>query len=292
MKTMPREDSSSSSKAIVSGGFGSSTAMAATTGRLPFPLLTRTNYAAWTVRMKFILRTNGAWGAVDRGKKPTTEDVDEAQDQLALSIISQSIDDETLLRVTKKETAYDVWEALHSMHVGVERVREARVQSLRADLDNLKMSDAESVDDFAGKFMTLVARIRELGDAVEEKYVVKKLLRSVSTKFINVASSMVLFGDINNMAMEEAIGSLKALEELLKGQEVRFEEQLLMARGQDSVRGRVHAQGSREGRKDKSKVKCYNCQDYGHFAWECPKKGKEEKALLAQGYGSDEPTLL
>ena len=178
------------------------------------------------------------------------------------------------------------------MHVGVERVREARVQSLRADLDNLKMSDAESVDDFAGKFMTLVARIRELGDAVEEKYVVKKLLRSVSTKFINVASSMVLFGDINNMAMEEAIGSLKAQEELLKGQEVRFEEQLLMARGQDSVRGRVHAQGSREGRKDKSKVKCYNCQDYGHFAWECPKKGKEEKALLAQGYASDEPALL
>ena len=154
------------------------------------------------------------------------------------------------------------------------------------------VSDVESVDDFAGKFMMLVGRICEFGDAVEEKYVVKKLLRSVSTKFINIASSMVLFGDINNMAMEEAIGSLKAHEELLKGQEVRYEEQLLMARGQDSVRGRVHAQGSREGRKDKSKVKCYNCQDYGHFAWECPKKEKEEKALLAQGYASDEPALL
>jgi hypothetical protein len=197
-----------------------------------------------------------------------------------------------LLRVSKKETTYDVWEALRSMHVGVERVREARVQVLRADLDNLKMSDAEFVDDFAGKFMTLVGRIRELGDAVEEKYVVKKLLRSVSTKFTNVASSIVLFGDINNMAMEEAIGSLKVHEELLKGQEVRSEEKLLMASGQDSTRGRGNAQGSREGRKDKSKVKCYNCQDFGHFAWECPKKEKGDKALLAQGYGSDEPTLL
>ena len=114
MKTMPREDSSSSSKAIVSGGFGSSTATTATTGRLPFPLLTRTNYAAWTVRMKFILRTNSAWGVIDRGNKPTNEVVDEVQDQLALSIISQSVDDETL----------------RSMHVGVERVRGARVQSL------------------------------------------------------------------------------------------------------------------------------------------------------------------
>ncbi|PWZ53236.1 hypothetical protein Zm00014a_016125 [Zea mays] len=42
------------------------------------------------------------------------------------------------------------------------------------------MNDAESMDDFAEKFMTLVAQIRELGDAMEEKYVVKKLLRSVS----------------------------------------------------------------------------------------------------------------
>ncbi|CAL5032889.1 unnamed protein product [Urochloa decumbens] len=288
MKTMPRDESSSSKAIVLSGGLGNSTAAA----RLPFPLLTRMNYAAWAMRMKFLLRTNGAWGAVDRGKAPADEAVDEVQDQLALSIISQSVDDETLLRVSKKETAHDMWEALRSMHVGVERVREARVQSLRADLDNLKMSNAESVDDFAGKFMTLVGRIRELGDAVEEKYVVKKLLRSVSTKFINVASSMVLFGDINNMAMEEAIGSLKAHEELLKGQEVRSEEQLLMARGGDSARGRGRAQGSRDGCKDKSKVKCYNCQDYGHFAWECPKKGKEEKALLAQGYASDEPALL
>ncbi|CAO2163418.1 unnamed protein product [Urochloa humidicola] len=286
---MPRDESSPSKAIVVSNGLGNSTA---TTGRLPFPMLTRTNYVTWPMRMKFLLRANGAWGAVDRGKKPTIEAVDEVQEQLALSLISQSIDDDTLLRVSEKETTYDVWEALRSMHVGVERVRDARVQSLRADLDNLKMSNAESVDDFAGKFMTLVGRIRELGDAVEEKYVVKKLLRSVSTKFFNVASSMVLFGDINNMTMEDTIGSLKPHEELLKGQEVRSEEQLLVARGEDSARGRGRAQGSRDGRKDKSKLKCYNCQDFGHFAWECPKKEKVEKALLAQGYGSDEPTLL
>ena len=289
MKTMPREDSSSG-KAIVSSGLGNSMAATATTGRLPFPMLTRTNYAAWAIRMKYILRTNGAWGAVDPEK--ASGGVEQSKDELALAIISQSIDDETLLRVTEKETAADVWAALRSMHVGVERVREARIQSLRLDFDNLKMSDAECMDDFAEKFMMLVGRICELGDAMEEKYVVKKLLRAVSTKFINIASSMVLFNDINKMTMEEAIGSLKAHEELLKGREVQTEQQLLMAKGEDSARGRGRAQGSRDGGKDKSKVKCYNCQDYGHYAWECPKKGKEEKALLAQGYASDEPALL
>ena len=121
---------------------------------------------------------------------------------------------------------------------------------MRADLDNLKMSDAESIDYFAGKLMMLVGRICELRNAVE-KYVMKKLLQSVSTNFINVASSMVLFGNNNNMAMEEVIGSLKAHEELLKGQEVRSEEQLLVERGQDSMRG-----PGRGKRFDKSKTMC------------------------------------
>jgi hypothetical protein len=276
------DNESSSSKFNKSGGFGNSATMTATTGRLPFPMLTRMNYAAWAVRMKYLLRTNGAWGAVVRG---ANEAVDDGMDQLALSIISQAIDDETLLRVVEKETAADVWAALRSMHVGVERVREARIQSLRLDFDNLKMDDAESVDDFAEKFMMLVGRIRELGDAMEEKYIVKKLLRSVSNKFINVASSMVLFNDVNKMTMEEAIGSLKAHEELLKGREVQAQEhRLLMAR----------AQGSGGKKKfDKSKIPCYNCQELGHFAYECPmKKKKTEAALLATADVDYEPTLL
>jgi hypothetical protein len=91
-------------------------------------------------------------------------------DQLALSMISQAVDDETLLHVVEKETVADVWAMLRSMHVGVERVREARIQSLRLDFDNLNMNEAESVDDFAEKFMMLVARIRELGVSSEMRW--------------------------------------------------------------------------------------------------------------------------
>ncbi|EEC83464.1 hypothetical protein OsI_28970 [Oryza sativa Indica Group] len=259
---VPRDDSSSS-KAIVSGGFGDLIAPAtATTGRLPFPMLTRANYVAWAIsRMKFLLRTNGAWGAINREK--TSGAINESKDQLALTIILQSIDGETLLRVVEKETASDVWVALRYMHVGGERVRVARIQSLHSDFDNLKMSDVESVDDFAAKFTALVGRIRELGEAMDEKYVVKKKLRAVSTKFISVASSLMLFSNINKMAMEEAIVSLKAHEELVKGREIQKEEQLLMARARDSVGGRGRG---RDEWKDKSKVMCYNCQELGHFA--------------------------
>uniref|UniRef100_A0A0A9HL49 CCHC-type domain-containing protein n=1 Tax=Arundo donax TaxID=35708 RepID=A0A0A9HL49_ARUDO len=36
---------------------------------------------------------------------------------------------------------------------------------------------------------------------------------------------------------------------------------------------------------------CYNCQELGHYAYECPKK-KKKKALLAMATSDDEPALL
>lgn len=169
---------------------------------------------------------------------------------------------------------------------GAECVREARIQSLRSEFD------AESVDDFTTKFTMLVGQIRELGETMEEKYVMEKLLRAVFDKFINVASSMALFGDINQMAVEEAIRSLKAHKELLKGRDTRTEEQLLMTRGYDSSRGRGHGGGRGEWCKDKSKMRCFDCEEFGHYSYECPKKRKDEKALLATAHSDDEPALL
>ncbi|KAG8060201.1 hypothetical protein GUJ93_ZPchr0002g23652 [Zizania palustris] len=44
---------SPSSKAMVSSGFGNS--VTAMMGRIPYPMLTRTNYMAWAMRMKYFL---------------------------------------------------------------------------------------------------------------------------------------------------------------------------------------------------------------------------------------------
>jgi hypothetical protein len=212
IKTMSQDDDTATSRAMVtSGSDGSVTAVVAATGKVPVPLLTRTNYSAWAMRMKYLMRAHAAWGVVDP-ERSSKEAADGSKEGMAMTIFSQGINDETLLCVTEKETAADVWAALRSMHVGAERVREARIQSLRSDFDALKMSYAESVDDFAAKFTMLVGRIRELGDLMKEKYIMKKL-RAVSKKYINIASSIGLFCDVNKISMEEAIGSLKAHEE-------------------------------------------------------------------------------
>lgn len=168
----------------------------------------------------------------------------------------------------------------------------------------------------------LVANIRALGESVEESYVVKKLLRAVPTKFLQIASTIEQFGDLEKMSVEEAVGSLKAHEERLKGHEepvggqllltedewVKREKQesgqLLLTRDEwlrrSNSKGRQNGgdsrgkEGGRTGR-DMSKIRCFSCLTYGHYAAECrkPKREKDQQVEVNMSQTTDnEPALL
>ena len=108
------------------------------------------------------------------------------------------------------------------------------------------------------------------------------------------------------MSLDEVISSLTVHELQLKEHESREEEQVLLAkainkakssteesssrgrgrhRGQGRNRGRDRGQGrgrnsSQNVDKDKkpfnkSVIQCYNCQKFGHFAYECRSNKKE-----------------
>lgn len=128
--------------------------------------------------------------------------------------------------------------------------------------------------------------------------VVKKLLREVSTKFLQLASTLEQFGNLEEMTVEEVIGRLKAHEERMKGQTETDERKLLLAHqewseknkkkgggdsksksqrggsGNSRGRGRGRSAGGRgkgsshhqrevsngaSGSRDKSSIQCYNC---------------------------------
>ena len=116
--------------------------------------------------------------------------------------------------------------------------------------------------------------------------------------------------------MEETVGSLKAHEERLRGQvessgaqhlllteeewmkrESKDGQLLLTRTNKGAMRSNSEAKGRefvRSGR-DRSKIRCFNCSVYGHYAAECRKPKRESaqknEVNLAQ-INDDEATLL
>lgn len=178
------------------------------------------------------------------------------------------------------------------------------------------MKDSDSIDDFSMKLNGVVTNIRVLGEEMAKSYVVKKLLCAVPSKFTQLASTIEQFGDLNKMTVEETIGSFKAHEERLKGQvevgknqllltkEEWFEREkdetkLLLTKEEWMKRTSRKTDSSKRFRdrstRDKSRVRCFNCNSYGHYAVEC-KKTKRDKEPMEEAHFSqipdEEPALL
>ncbi|XP_010548841.1 PREDICTED: uncharacterized protein LOC104820170 [Tarenaya hassleriana] len=235
-KFMSRSDSSQSSVRS-----GNETRISLKEGtmslQLQYPLLTRTNYAAWSIRMRVYMKAQGVWGAVE-----SDEPLDPRSDEMALAAIFQGISEDTILQLGAKKTAKEAWNALRTMHRG-------RARSLRRELESLKMEDDDSVDDFTGKVTALVNQLRCLGEHVDESYAVKKILRAASPRFIQIVAVIEQFGDLSKMTIEEVTGSLKAHEERLREWKARRESpkcdekrsQNHWDRGRGRGRGRGHS---------------------------------------------------
>ncbi|KAL8154787.1 hypothetical protein AgCh_000227 [Apium graveolens] len=281
---------------------------------LNYPTLTKENYTVWAMKMKVIMQAHGVWEAVE-SSDPKRE-IDVRTDKVALAMIYQGIPEEWLLSLASKESAKEAWVAIKTLCQGAERVKTARIQSLKSEFESLTMKESEQIDDFCMKLNGLVTNIRALGEKVSEAYVVKKLLRAVPAKFLQITSTLEQFGDLENMIVEEAAGSLKAHEERVKcktessgGQLLLSEEEwskrendenkLLLTREEWQRRTNksdLDACGSqrRRGGRDKSRIQCYNCGIFGHYAAEClkPKKNKERRQEVNMALVEDEETTL
>ncbi|KAL8097202.1 hypothetical protein AgCh_030354 [Apium graveolens] len=182
---------------------------------LRYPMLTRENYTAWAMKMRVYMQAHGVWTAIE--SKDPKGSSDDRVDKLALAVIYQGIPEDVLIAIAEKETAKEAWDAVKVMCQGAERVKKARVQTLKAEFEAINMKDSDSLDDFCLKMNGLVTNIRALGEEVSESYVVKKLLRAVPGKFLQIAATIEQFGNLETMTVEETIGSLKAHNERLRG---------------------------------------------------------------------------
>lgn len=93
-------------------------------------MLSPTNYTVWSMRMKVMLRLYEVWDTID----PESDDA--KKNNMAIALIFKSVPEALILPKGEHDTSKKIWEAIKSRNLGVDRMREARLQTLCLSLTN------------------------------------------------------------------------------------------------------------------------------------------------------------
>ena len=136
------------------------------------PIFDGGNYDLWGKKMETLFRSQNLWDIVEKGfKEPENiSTLEEAQrkelevkkqkDASALYLIQQSLDNNFFSRIVGASTANDAWGILQKKFHGDSEVRTIRLQTLRRELENIKMKDYHTVKDYHGLVKIMVNQMR------------------------------------------------------------------------------------------------------------------------------------
>ncbi|XP_061341465.1 uncharacterized protein LOC133287802 [Gastrolobium bilobum] len=236
------------------------------------PMLTKSSYDNWSIKMKAFLGSQDMWEEVEKGYN-------------AFEKISEAV------------TAKEAWEKLQTSYKGAEPVKKVRLQTLRSEFETLHMKDAEN-----SKFDHIVTVIEERKDL--EAMTIEKLLGSLQAyeekqKKKQWIGEQLLKTQLNFKEKEEDFGNTRGRGGYRgRGRghgrgRIGFNNNYANEnRRESSTRGR--GRGGSQLRRDKSQIKCYNRQRFGHYAYECrtPTRKIEEKGNYVEERSHEDGILL
>ncbi|GJX19289.1 hypothetical protein Tco_0221966 [Tanacetum coccineum] len=114
----------------------------------------------------------GIWETIVAKEGVTT---DEKKQNTTKAIIFQTLPQDVLMQVAQYSTAKEVWDSIKVKHLGADLVQKARLQTLRSELETLKIKPTEKVSNFGGKLSSIKAKFRGLGENLEDKFCIPYL---------------------------------------------------------------------------------------------------------------------
>nr|GEW86789.1 hypothetical protein [Tanacetum cinerariifolium] len=250
-------------------------------GHISLPKLTKYNYDNWSIQMKALLGAQDAWEFVTTEyEEPTDAEIGamnanrlkalkekRMKDKTALYLLFQSVDESGFEKIAGASTAKQAWDKLEKAYKGADRVKQVRLQTLRGELEAMKMKEAEGVSDYITRVQTVVNQLKRNGENLPDSRIIEKTLRSLNKKFENVVCAIEEAKDLEELTIEELAGSLEAheqrknrkkqesLDEALQTKATIKEEKALYAQRNNysrgnNTRGRNTNRGRDRGRDD------------------------------------------
>ncbi|KAJ1434907.1 Zinc finger, CCHC-type [Sesbania bispinosa] len=173
------------------------------------------------------------------------------------------VDESGFEKIANAKSSKVAWDTLEKENKGDERVKQVRLQTLRGELENMRMKESESVSEFITRVETVVNKLNQNGENLSSNRVVEKILRSLTDDFENIVCAIEESKDLSTLTLEELAGSLEAHEQRRKNKKGESLEQALQAKA--TIKG----EKARGGRTNTNNIECYNCGKYGHVAKDC-----------------------
>jgi len=143
--------------------------------------------------------------------------------------------DKNMFRLIKQCTvAKDAWEILKTAHESTIKVKSAKIQLLTTKLENLKMMEDGSIQDYHLNILDIANFFESLGVKIPDEKLVRKILGSLPKRFDMKVIAIEEAQDIPNMKINELIGSLQNFEIMINNREEKKEKIIAFVSNDDT----------------------------------------------------------
>lgn len=230
----------------------------------------RENYVTWTFAMRMVMIREGTWRAVDH---PEDYQVDPDLSDKALATICLSIEPYNYSIVQRSKTAMEAWNSLKTAFQDCGRSRKI---SLLRKLTRLELEDCSSVEEYVDEIMSTSHKLEEIGFVLDDEWLSLILLMGLPKQY----EPMIMGLDASGIKLTADMLKSKILQDVSMDTDCKSS-------------GAVGALATRpkkvQKKKDKSSVKCFRCDKFGHYASECQAKPKSKPE---KGFHGKQTALL
>ncbi|XP_023521026.1 putative WEB family protein At1g65010, chloroplastic [Cucurbita pepo subsp. pepo] len=149
-----------------------------------------------------------------------------SKDKASLYMLLWAVDELGFEKIARATTSKEGWDTLEKVFKGTDQVKLVRLQTLRGELESMKMKESENVFDYITRIQTVANQLNRNGEMLPETRVVEKILRSLTDNFENVICVIEESKNLAKFTVDELAGSLQAHEQRKKKKKETLDQAL------------------------------------------------------------------
>jgi uncharacterized coiled-coil DUF342 family protein len=130
----------------------------------------------------------------------------------ALHALCQALSLSEFTKISNYGTAQEASQILETTYEGTKLVKSAKLQMLISRFEKIKMLDDETFREFYSKMGNLRNSMASLGKSLSDVKLIRKILRSLPERFKIKVTTIEESKDLEEMKIEELVGSLQIYE--------------------------------------------------------------------------------